>query len=231
MLLGSRQTVSSELTPREFHPNCRSDRAALIACDVFFTLGLWLDGSTIVIPTVIAIPGATRYSQRGFSLGPVNLNRGAWRSLLLWLVLSRIGTDVLDEWVFGFQGAWRGGWPSHTPTTTFKARKRTYFFENFEKIFYRPKQGAKNRASSWYPVAKITVFNYRVHRCCSFSRSNSFSIEKSRMRSFLDCREIRKINQISSLFSCKDTFHSDTTPIPKMWPSPLYTSLIASIMV
>ena len=30
---GSRQTVSSELTPREFHPNCRSDRAALIACD------------------------------------------------------------------------------------------------------------------------------------------------------------------------------------------------------
>ncbi len=29
---GSRQTVSSELTPREFHPNCRSDRAALIAC-------------------------------------------------------------------------------------------------------------------------------------------------------------------------------------------------------
>ena len=37
---GSRQTVSSELTPREFHPNCRSDRAALIACDGFFTLGL-----------------------------------------------------------------------------------------------------------------------------------------------------------------------------------------------
>ena len=30
---GNRQTVSSELTPREFHPNCRSDRAALIACD------------------------------------------------------------------------------------------------------------------------------------------------------------------------------------------------------
>ena len=29
---GSRQTVSSELTPREFHPNWRSARAALIAC-------------------------------------------------------------------------------------------------------------------------------------------------------------------------------------------------------
>lgn len=31
--IGSRQTVSSELTPQEFHLNCRSDRAALIACD------------------------------------------------------------------------------------------------------------------------------------------------------------------------------------------------------
>ena len=30
---GSRQTASSELTPREFHPNCLSDRAALVACD------------------------------------------------------------------------------------------------------------------------------------------------------------------------------------------------------
>ena len=35
---GSRQTVSSELTPREFHPNCRSDRAALIACDGLSTV-------------------------------------------------------------------------------------------------------------------------------------------------------------------------------------------------
>lgn len=78
----------------------------------YFKSGLFSGFDTdqsIVIPTVIAIPGATRYSQRGFSLGPVNLNRGAWRTLLLWLVLSRIGTDVLDEWVFGFQGAWRGG--------------------------------------------------------------------------------------------------------------------------
>ncbi len=29
---GNHQTVSSKLTPRELHPNCRSDRAALIAC-------------------------------------------------------------------------------------------------------------------------------------------------------------------------------------------------------
>ena len=34
---GSHQTVSSELTPRELHPNCRSDRAALIACSGLVT--------------------------------------------------------------------------------------------------------------------------------------------------------------------------------------------------
>ena len=43
----------------------------------------------------------------GFLAGPGK--PGSWRTLLLWLALSRIGTDVLDEWVFGFQGARRGG--------------------------------------------------------------------------------------------------------------------------
>lgn len=47
--MGSRQTVSSELTPQEFHPNCRSDKAALIACDSLTTLGLWRDGSAIIL--------------------------------------------------------------------------------------------------------------------------------------------------------------------------------------
>ena len=35
---GNRQTVSSELTPQEFHLNYRSDRAALIACDGLSTV-------------------------------------------------------------------------------------------------------------------------------------------------------------------------------------------------
>ena len=59
--MGSRQTVSSELTPREFHPNCRSDRAALIACDGFITLGLRLDGSIIILFVGMAKSGATRF--------------------------------------------------------------------------------------------------------------------------------------------------------------------------
>jgi hypothetical protein len=49
------------------------------------------------------VPGATRHSQREFSLSPEE--PGSWRTLLLWLMLSHIGSDVLDEWVFSFQGA------------------------------------------------------------------------------------------------------------------------------
>ena len=92
---------------------------------------LWLDGSTIVIPTVIAIPGATRYSQRGFSLGPVN--RGSWRTLLLRLALSRVGTDVLDEWVSSCQGALKE-YPS-TPYYNIRGPKANFFHVTFRKNF------------------------------------------------------------------------------------------------
>ena len=43
------QTVGSEPAPREFHPNWRSVRAALIVCDGFITLELWLNGSIIML--------------------------------------------------------------------------------------------------------------------------------------------------------------------------------------
>lgn len=43
------------------------------------------------------------------------------------------------------------------PTTTFKARKRTDFFEKFEKNFGRPKQDAKNQGvklTPWFAKAE-----------------------------------------------------------------------------
>ena len=46
-----------------------------------------------------------RHLQRAFSLGPVG--RGSWRAMLLWLMLSHVGTDVLDECVSSCQGALR----------------------------------------------------------------------------------------------------------------------------
>ena len=80
---------------------------------------LWLGGSTIVIPTVIAMPVANRHLQGVFSLGPVG--RGSWRTPLLWLMLSHIGTDVLDECVSSCQGALRT-YPS-TPYYNFQSPK------------------------------------------------------------------------------------------------------------
>lgn len=59
--MGSRQMVSSELTPREFHPNCRSDRAALIACDVFSRSDCDWTGVPLFSLWVMAKSGAARY--------------------------------------------------------------------------------------------------------------------------------------------------------------------------
>ena len=93
---------------------------------------LWLGGSTIVIPTVIAMPVANRHLQGVFSLGPVG--RGSWRTPLLWLMLSHIGTDVLDECVSSCQGALRE-YPS-TPYYNFQGPKRNLYFPvTFYKIF------------------------------------------------------------------------------------------------
>ena len=85
---------------------------------------LWLGGSTIVIPTVIAMPGANQHLQGVFSLGPVG--RGSWRTSLLWLMLSHVGTDVLDECVSSCQGASRE-YPS-TPYYNFQSPKPTLEF-------------------------------------------------------------------------------------------------------
>ena len=61
------------------------------------------------------MPGANRHLQGVFSLGPVGWV--SWRTLLLWLMLSHIGIDVLDECVSSCQGAARE-YPQ-LPTTTF----------------------------------------------------------------------------------------------------------------
>jgi len=100
--MGSRQTVSSELTPREFHPNCRSDRAALIACDGLITLGLWLDGSTIVL--FVGYGGIGSYPifwvgiYRSLPFGR------SWRTAAHAYAHHNHKEEVFGEWVFGCQG-------------------------------------------------------------------------------------------------------------------------------
>ena len=76
---GSRQTVSSELTPREFHPNCRSDRAAQ-CCKAFKT------GVPLFSLCVMAESGAARYFQSVFTARCLSAGHGV---LLHTLMLSQ----------------------------------------------------------------------------------------------------------------------------------------------
>ena len=77
--------------------------------------------------------------------------RASSRTFLWWLVLSHIGTDVLDEWVFGFQGASRDLWPSHPPTTTFNVQNGTYFFKKSKTNFSNASlRFLTARSLSWY---------------------------------------------------------------------------------
>ena len=104
----SRQTVSSELTPREFHPNCRSDRAALIACDGFITLGLWLDGSTIIL--FVGYGETEGYPIFGVSIGSLTtfhrylLVGRSWRTAPHAYAHHNHKEEVFGEWLFGCQG-------------------------------------------------------------------------------------------------------------------------------
>ena len=99
---GSRQTVSSELTPREFHPNWRSARAALIACDGFITLGLWLDGSIIILFVGYGEIGSCPIFWVGSYRSPP-CGR-SWRTSRHAYAYHNHKEKVFGEWLFDWQG-------------------------------------------------------------------------------------------------------------------------------
>ena len=107
--MGSRQMVSSELTPREFHPNCRSDRAALIACDVFSRSGRDWTGVSLSSLWVMAKSGAARYFE-SVKIGSPPFNRSlplgrSWRTAAHAYAHHNHKEKVFGEWVFICQGA------------------------------------------------------------------------------------------------------------------------------
>ena len=107
--MGSRQTVSSELTPREFHPNCRSDRAALIACDGFSRSGCDWTGVSLSSLWVMAKSGAARYFE-SVKIGSPPFNRSlplgrSWRTAAHAYAHHNHKEKVFGEWVFICQGA------------------------------------------------------------------------------------------------------------------------------
>lgn len=98
-------------------------------------------GNLILTKGILALLGCTVFANLILGKFIFSVIRASWRTPLWWLMLSHIGTDVLDEWVFGYQGALRGLRPSQPPTTTFDASNRTYFFKksktNFSKAVLR----------------------------------------------------------------------------------------------
>ena len=83
------------VTGREYH--CHSDCHRHIRGNLILTKG------------ILALLGCTVFANLILGKFIFSVIRASWRTPLWWLMLSHIGTDVLDEWVFGFQGAWRGG--------------------------------------------------------------------------------------------------------------------------
>ena len=95
-------------------------------------------------------PGIYRGSSRSSRLGQECLQtlfsaghspptvRASWRTLLWWLMLSHIGTDVLDEWVFGCQGASGACGPLNSLLQLSTAQTELIFSKNLKQIFQRP---------------------------------------------------------------------------------------------
>ena len=107
--MGSRQMVSSELTPREFHPNCRSDRAALIPATVFSRSGCDWTGVSLSSLWVMAKSGAARYFE-SVKIGSPPFNRSlplgrSWRTAAHAYAHHNHKEKVFGEWVFICQGA------------------------------------------------------------------------------------------------------------------------------
>ena len=108
--MGSRQMVSSELTPREFHPNCRSDRAALIACDGFFHARAVTDGSIIILFVGYGENRELPDIFESVKIGSPPFNRSlplgrSWRTAAHAYAHHNHKEKVFGEWVFICQGA------------------------------------------------------------------------------------------------------------------------------
>lgn len=85
---GSRQTVSSELTPREFHPICRSDRAALIACSSKAEGCDWT-GVSLSSLWVMAVSGAARYFESVFTAICLTAGHGVPLHTLMLITITK----------------------------------------------------------------------------------------------------------------------------------------------
>ena len=105
--MGSRQTVSSELTPREFHPSDGLPEPPSLPATVFSRSGCDWTGVPLFSLWVMAKSEAIRYLQSVMNdITPFHrsllLNR-SWRTAAHAYAHHNHKEEVFGEWVFDFQ--------------------------------------------------------------------------------------------------------------------------------
>ena len=107
--MGSRQTVSSELTPREFHPSDGLPEPPSLPATVLSRSDCDWTGVSLSSLWVMAKSGAARYFE-SVKIGSPPFNRSlplgrSWRTAAHAYAHRNHKEKVFGEWVFGCQGA------------------------------------------------------------------------------------------------------------------------------
>ena len=98
---GSHQTVSSELTPRELHPTVGLTEPPSLSAAGWLPLGLWLNGSIIVLFAGHGGIGSCPIFWVGISRS-LPFGR-SWRTAAHAYAFHNHKKEVFGEWVFGCQ--------------------------------------------------------------------------------------------------------------------------------
>ena len=105
----SRQTVSSELTPREFHPSDGLPEPPSLPATVLSRSDCDWTGVPLFSLWVMAKSGAARYFESVFERSPpfiaVLLVGRSWRTAAHAYAHHNHKEEVFGEWIFGCQGS------------------------------------------------------------------------------------------------------------------------------
>ena len=107
--MGSRQTVSSELTPREFHPSDGLPEPPSLPATVLSRSDCDWTGVSLSSLWVMAKSGAARYFE-SVKIGSPPFNRSlpvgrSWRTAAHAYAHHNHKEEVFGEWIFGCQGS------------------------------------------------------------------------------------------------------------------------------
>ena len=138
--MGSRQTVSSELTPREFHPSDGLPEPPSLPATVLSRSDCDWTGVPLFSLWVMAKSEAIRYFQSVMNeITPFHrsllLNR-SWRTAAHAYAHHNHKEEVFGEWIFGCQGSSRF---RHTKQNRWKEFNPSHLFAHLKAVSYRLK--------------------------------------------------------------------------------------------